>query len=931
MSILRIAFGLFLCVAMSTAQPYVISTLAGGTPPATPGAALNASIGSPAGLATDSRGNVYFTSINCVFKVDLNGVITRIAGNSRPGYSGDGGPASGAQLFTPRGLTVDGSGNLFIADWFNNRVRKVSPDGIISTVAGTGVRGLGGDGGPAADAQLTYPAALATDAAGNLFIADYFRILKVSTNGIVTTVAGSGSSGFAGDGGPAIDAEFSYPSGIAVDGSGNLYIADSNNFRIRAIAPNGIITTMAGTGVNGYSGDGGAATNAQLNYPYGVAMDKSGNLIIADSGNARIRSISPDGIISTVAGTGVPGFSGDGGPALNAQIYSPDAVIADGSGNLFVADTNNKCIRKVVLGGIITTVAGNGTPGFSGDGAPATGAQLASPWGVAADGLGNVFFADAMANRIRKVAADGTITTVAGTGVAGFSGDGGPAVKAQLFVPYGGVVADGSGNLYITDWGNACIRKISSDGIINTIAGNGGVGFSGDGGPAVDAELDGPNGIAIDASGNLFIADFHNSRIRKVSANGIITTVAGNGTQGFSGDGGPALNAQLFQPNSVAVDASGNIFIADQVNNRIRMVSTHGIISTVAGNGSLGDPDGDGDNGPATSASLTSPAFVAVDGAGNLFILDGQYSNRVRKVSANGVITAVAGTGTPGYSGDGGPATSAQMYVDMALAVDGAGDIFITDEEGYAIRKLTPAGETVLIGAIMDAASESATPVSPGKAVVVYGAGLGPAVGVTAAPANGAFGTQLEGTMVLFNGIAAPVYYASETQVNAIVPYEIIGATANVTVVSHGGVSTGFVVPVAASSPGLFSYNATGAGQAAAINAVDGTLNTASNPVKIGAYISLYATGEGQTTPAGVDGKLATLPLPSPNLPVAVTVGGVPAVVEYKGGVPGAVAGLMQVNVQIPAGVTPGGYVPVVLTVGNASTVNGASWIAVSN
>jgi uncharacterized protein (TIGR03437 family) len=265
-----------------------------------------------------------------------------------------------------------------------------------------------------------------------------------------------------------------------------------------------------------------------------------------------------------------------------------------------------------------------------------------------------------------------------------------------------------------------------------------------------------------------------------------------------------------------------------------------------------------------------------------------------------------------------------------ALAADNSGNVYIADEN-YVVRKLTPASQAVLISAVLDAATETAEPVSPGKIVAIYGAGLGPAAGVIATPANGYFGTQLAGTTVSVNGVAAPVYYTSSEQVNAIVPYEISGTTASITVAYQGAVSSVFSLPVAASSPGFFSYNATDAGQAAAINVVDGTLNSAINPVKIGGYISFYATGEGQTTPAGVDGKLNGSVLPSPNLAVTATVGGLAATVQYKGGVYGVVAGLIQVNILIPAGVTPGGYVPVVLTVGNTSTVSGAVWIAVSN
>lgn len=893
----RLLLGLGLFVGIISAQQYVISTVAGGVPPAS-GPAVNTSIGLPSAVVTDPAGSVYFSSLNCVFKVDSSGALTRIAGNSRPGYSGDGGPATAAQLHRPAGLAMDNAGNLFIADSENNRIRRVSPGGIIATVAGQSSQGSSGDGGPAVSATFVSPTALAFDGSGNLYVADVFHIRRISPSGIVTAVAGNGSVGFAGDGGPAKNAEFKGPDGLAIDAAGDIYIADSNNFRIREITPDGIINTVAGTGAQGYSGDGGPAVAAELNYPYDVAMDTTGNLLIADAENGRIRRISASGMITTIAGNGSFAFGGDGGPALNASMYAPSAVVMDVSGNLFIVDSNNHRIREVLLNGNITTVAGNGTLGYSGDGGPAVDAQLATPWGIAVDAAENVYFADPQENRIRKITADGTISTFAGTGMPGYSGDGGPAVDAQLYAPYGSIVADGRGNVYITDSGNERIRKISAKGTITTVA----------------AGLYVPNGIAVDPSGNIFIANTGTNTILKASPDGTVSTIAGTGTAGFSGDGGPAIDAQFFQPQSVAVDSAGNVYVADQINNRIRMIAPDGIITTVA--------------------AVLSPFFVAVDSTGNLLIAS-DY-NLIQKVSPAGIVTTIAGTPTqygiePGYTGDGGPAKNAQMIDVLGLAIDIAGNVFVTDMVGSAVRKLTPTSQSVMVSAVVNAASELAGPVSPGEIVVIYGGGMGPATGVSAAPTNGAFGTNLAGTTITVNGLAAPVFYASATQVNAIIPYGISGPIASITVASQSGMSTAFSVPAAPSAPALFSYNASGAGQAAAVNFATGSVNTAANPVKIGDYIELYATGEGQTSPAGVDGKLAGLPLPAPNLPVTVTVGGVNASVQYYGAAYGEVAGLMQVNVQIPPGVVTGGYVPVVLTVGTSSTPNGAFWIAVSN
>ena len=485
------------------------------------------------------------------------GVITTVAGNGTAGYSGDGEPATNASLGYPLGVALDISGNLYIAQSYNNRIRNVDTSGIITTVAGNGTYGYSGDGGPATNASLRAPSDVAVDASGNLYIADSANhcIRKVDTAGIITTVAG-----------------MSHPSDVAVDASGNLYIAEVDAHRISKVDTSGIITTVAGNGTWGYSGDGGPATNASFWQPWGVAVDASGNLYIADSADRRIRKVDTYGIITTVAGNGAGGYSGDGGPATNASLCAPLGVAVDASGNLYIADWCNQRIRKVDTSGIITTVAGNGAGGYSGDGGPATNASLWWPSGVAVDASGNLYIAEVGNQRIRRVDTSGIITTVAGNGTAGYSGDGGPATNARLCWP-SDVAVDASGNLYIADWYNHRIRKVDTSGIITTVAGNGTASYSGDGGPATNASLRYPHGVAVDVNGNLYIADYDNHRIRTVDPLGIITTVAGNGTEGYSGDGGPATNARLQYPSGVTVDTSGNLYIADRDNHRIRKVS----------------------------------------------------------------------------------------------------------------------------------------------------------------------------------------------------------------------------------------------------------------------------------------------------------------------------------------------------------------------
>src|ERR1700744_5719507 len=348
----------------------------------------------------------------------------------------------------------------------------------------------------------------------------------------VTTAAGNGTAGYSGDGGPATSAGLNRTEGVATDSAGNLYIADWQNNRIRKVdAGTGVITTVAGNGTAGFSGDGAAATSAMLKGPTGVGVDSAGNLYIADQANNRVRKVDGTGVITTIAGNGTAAFSGDGGAATSAAMYSPTDLTFDSAGNLYIADNANNRIRKVAAGtGIITTYAGNGTAGFSGNGGVATSAALNSPAGIVIDSAGNLYIADVGNNRIRKVVAGtGIITTYAGSGTAGFAGDGGAATSAQFSTP-ARVTLDKAGNLFIADQGNNRVREIfQSTGIITTVAGNGTAGFSGDGGPGTAAAFNTPLGIAIDGAGSLYISDFGNNRIRKlaITANNFPTTTIG--------------------------------------------------------------------------------------------------------------------------------------------------------------------------------------------------------------------------------------------------------------------------------------------------------------------------------------------------------------------------------------------------------------------
>jgi uncharacterized repeat protein (TIGR01451 family) len=400
------------------------------------------------------------------------------------------------------------------------------------------------------------------DAAGNLYIADDSDIDELSFAGDFALAAGSGASGI-GDGGAATSAELLNASGVAVDPFGNLFISDSGNQRIRRVSA-GIISTVAG----GASGDAVAVPFATFLWPSSMVEDHSGNIYISD-GTPWIHMIGPSGSISTVAGTGVSGYSGDNGPATAARLSTVSGLAVDSNGALYIADSGNNRIRKV-SGEIITTVAGNGSPLCPSPFLPAL--SLCYPQGIAIDSLGNLYIADSGNHRILQMAPGGTVTTVAGNGYQGYSGDDGPATSAQLNFP-GGIAVDAAGNLYLADTGNNSIRKVNSKGVITTVAGSGIAGFAGDDGAATAARLNSPASVALDSAGNLYIADQLNNRIRAVAASGIITTVAGNGVSAYAGDGSLAVDASLSAPKGVTVGADGNIYIADLSNRAIRVLT----------------------------------------------------------------------------------------------------------------------------------------------------------------------------------------------------------------------------------------------------------------------------------------------------------------------------------------------------------------------
>ena len=696
----RAAVSLF--AAATVHSQGIITTVAGTawTFPPTPLAAVNAPLGGIVNVAVDKRGNVYISdpANYRIFQMTPSGTLTVVAGNGIAGPSGDGGPATSASV-DPGPIAVDPAGNLYIAD--GNNIRRVS-GGVITTVVPTATTLPGDLNG------------LAVDAAGNIYFSNTTEnVVRRASGGTITTVAGNGTAGFSGDGGPATAASLDYPWGLAVDPAGNLYISELNNFRIRKVS-GGVITTVAGNGSGAISGDGGPATSASIGSPSQIAVDAAGNLYISETYAETVREIS-GGVINTVAGhigSGIEGgFSGDGGPATSASVSFPEGVAVDGAGNLYIADSGNKRVRKVA-GGIITTAAGNGTFQFAGDGGPAVSASLDFgdaafsvlnfPCSIGLSPARDLYIADCFNNRVRKVS-NGNITTVAGNGAFNSGGafpqnlgDGGPATSAAVGEPVS-MAVDSSGNLYITDYVNQRIRKVTN-GIITTVAGNGTSLYPGDGVAATSAGIV-PRGLAVDSANNVYFIDGFN--VRKVT-NGIITTIGGNGQLGFSGDGGPATSASLGQPTGIALDSAGNLYIADTFNCRVRKIAG-GIITTVAGNGlncaSSGGYSGDG--GSATSAMLSNVGGVAVDSTGNLYIADTD-NNVIRKVT-NGIITTIAGNRGFGFSGDGGLATQAELSYPQSVAVDTAGNVYIADNGNNRIREVLagPPSLTITSGAVL--------------------------------------------------------------------------------------------------------------------------------------------------------------------------------------------------------------------------------------
>ncbi len=639
------------CTAVQGNGSFTVSTFAGDDRQTlVDGVSSSARFGRLLGIAVDTVGQMYVSDDNgYIRKVSTAGAVTSFVGPTDL-Y----GPTVVHGLTTAGSMAVDNSGNVYAVDTFQrNMIFKVSRNGVVSLLAGTSLDGGFVDGTGAA-ARFRYANCVAVDGAGNVYVSDYgnHAIRKISPAGAVSTLAGTPTPGFAdGAGGSA---RFNGPTGIAVDSTGNVYVVDTGNFAIRKITPAGVVSTLVGAGPNSSGFVDGAGSTARLASPTAVALDSAGGMYIADS--HAIRKVSATGVLSTIAGGTVAGFADGGGTA--AQFNLPVGMVVDSSGNIAVADSQNRAVRLVTPTGVVTTLAGQGPVTGLFDGT-ATAARFYRPRGVATDVAGNVYVADLANLAIRKITSGGVVTTLAGSGGAGNVDATGPAAR---FTSPTGVAADGSGNVYVVD--NGAIRKVTAAGVVTTLP----------------LQINSAQGIAVDGAGALFIAANHS--VFKMSPTGVLTTLAGNGSAGFADGLGAA--ARFNAPLGLAVDSAGNVYVADSNNNALRKISPQGQVTTLAAARFVFGSEG--------------PESVAVDGTGNVYVIGlpatadahghGPLPNLTR-FSSDGVATLVMGP----YLGTGlidGPASVAFISSPRGIAIDSTGNVYVSDFDENDIRKIVP-------------------------------------------------------------------------------------------------------------------------------------------------------------------------------------------------------------------------------------------------
>jgi sugar lactone lactonase YvrE len=633
-------------------------------------------------VVSNSAGTV--TSQSATLSVTLpRGYIDLIAGQLGGAGNIDG-IGGAARLYQAETVAMDAAGDVWVADTYNCVIREITPSGTVITIAGS-ANTVGSQDGVGGNALFNYPQGITTDAAGNVYVADTGNqtIRMISPTGQVTTIAGTvGTVGYTN--GPGSAALFTYPQGLATDAAGNLYVADSGDDVIRVITTAGIVSTLAGTPRVVGSQDGiGAA--ALFNHPDGVALDSAGNVYVADTFNSTIRVITPAGAVSTLAGTpGVFGWANGIGAA--AQFDHPQSVATDLLGNVFVADTYNDTVREVTPAGVVTTVAGTDYVTGNTDGTGAL-ARFNGPWGIAADAADNLYIADFANDAIRKITPTAVVTTFGGLAPHPGSANG-TQTAAQFNAPTA-AATDAVGDMYIADSGNDTIRMITPAGVVTTMAGTAGTAGSTDG-TGAGAQFNAPQGLAVDAAGNVYVADTGNNTIRKVTPAGVVTTLAGTaGAAGATDGTGPAA---LFNgPTGIVADGFGNLYVTDTGNDTIRVVAPGGAVTTLAGTaGVVGGADGTG-----AAAQFNAPMGLAEDAAGNLYVADSQNFT-IREVTKTGQVITLAGTAGAFGRAD-GTGNQARFRVPTGVAVDANDDVYVLDSYYRTVREISPAGAVTTI------------------------------------------------------------------------------------------------------------------------------------------------------------------------------------------------------------------------------------------
>ncbi|MGD0536673.1 MAG: hypothetical protein ABSC03_03390 [Verrucomicrobiota bacterium] len=677
--------------AAGATNQYTFVTLAGSTGGAgsVDGTNSAARFNHPSGVAVDSAGNLFVadTGNSTVRQIGPDGTVATLAGFAGATNSTDG-SGGAARFYTPSGTASDSAGNVYVADEGNYTIRKITPTGLVTTLAGLPGNPGSADGTNSA-ARFGHPSGVAVDNASNVYVADWgnHTIRKITPAGLVTTFAGKAGNAGSADG-TGSNARFNQPSAVAVDNATNVYVADTGNLTIRKITPAGAVTTLAGK--PGYlgsaDGSGSAARFGSTNAgPNGITVDFFGNIYVADTGNNAIRQVTPYGVVTTLAGQA--GMTGSADGTGTAALFNyPCGVAADSFGNVWVADTGNSTIRQIAPGGAVSTWAGQAavTGGVDGTG---SAASFFNPFGMTVDGAANIYVADAGNNTVRLVSPYGVVRTLAGqAGIAGSAdGNGG---SAQFNDPTG-IAVDGGGNLFVADAANGTIREITGDTTVTTLAGRAGQPGNADGNGST-ARFYYPSGLTVDGSGNIWLADTGNSTVRQITAGPTITTLAGQADSPGSGDGLGSM-AQFYYPYSVAVNSSGVACVADTYNHTVRQIevvdlffATEIVVTTLAGQaGTAGGADGNGG-----SAQFNYPEGIAVDSAGNIYVAD-TANNTIRLVTSGGTVTTLAGQAGIAGNAD-GTGGAARFNRPSGVALDSAGNIYVADTFNQCIRKGVP-------------------------------------------------------------------------------------------------------------------------------------------------------------------------------------------------------------------------------------------------